>query len=242
MKQQSEAPRDLSKRGIQAFLLAAGFLSLLAGCAQQISSDVMTPLSEQNRKGIQRALLLTAWQKPSGPNDFRTCVASNEELTQFVGSELKPADSAQQALLQRFSTSPTPFSLVTDPRATAIFRKGIRNRREAFSEIASVVKPIGVSDALVVVVEPQITCRIVLAQQAGPVVPPSQQRHTVDIATASELIVLTTQVTLYKAIDRGRRGKELQLANLRSADSLRNELNAQYVALANQIFQQLSGP
>ena len=42
-------------------------------------------------------------------------------------------------------------------------------------------------------------------------------------------------------MSRGRRGKEIQLANLRSAESLRAELNTQYVALANEIHRQLLG-
>lgn len=230
------------KRALQSSLLAVVLMALLTGCAQQVSSDVMTALSAENRNRIRSALLLTAWQKPSNPEDFKTCVASSEELSQFVASELKPADAAQLALLQRFSAPSKPFSLVTDPKATAIFRSGIKYRREAFSEIATLMRPSGVSDALVVVVRPQIMCRIVLAQQAGPIVPPSQQRHIVDISTTSELIDLKPQVTLYKAIDRGRRGREVQLANLRSGDSLRTELKAQYAALANQIFRHLSAP
>jgi len=241
MKQQRRTPNGPRYRPLQALLLAGAVLTMVAACAQRISSDVITPLAEETRSRIDQALLLTAWEKPTNPNDFRTCIASAQELDEFVGAELKPADSAQEALLQRFSPPPQPLALLTDPRATALFRKSLANRREALAEIAGLMRPSGVSDALIVLVEPQITCRIVLAQQAGPVVPPSQQRHTVDIATTSELVNLNTQATLYKAIDRGRRGKEIQLANLRSAESLRSELNAQYVALANQIHRQLSG-
>ena len=242
MNRHSDPSKKSSKSALRNSLLGALLLVFLAGCAQQIASDVMTPLSAKNRDRIGRALLITTWEKPSNPADFRTCVANDDDLNQFVDSELKPADSEQQALLQRFSAPPQPFTLVTDPKATALFRKSRRNRREAFSEIANLMRPAGISDALVIVVKPQITCRIVLAQQAGPIVPPSQQRHTVDIAAVSELIALNTQVTLYKAIDRGRRGREIQLANLRSGNSLRTELNAQYTALANQIHRHLSTP
>lgn len=240
MKQQHKSFAELQLGPMQAILTAFALMAALTGCAQQIASDVITPLSAENRKEIARALLLTAWQKPSNPSDFKTCVASAEELDAFVGSELKPADSAEQALLKRFATPPEPFRLVTEAKADAIFRRDLNNRREALAEIAGVMQPTGVTHALVVVVEPQIRCRIVLAQPAGPVVPPSQQQHTVDIAATSELINLNTQATLYKAIDRGRRGKEIQLANLRSAESLRLELDAQYVALANRIHQHLS--
>jgi hypothetical protein len=226
---------------IRTCLITGTFLTLVAACAHEISSDVIIPLSQETRTRVRRALLLTAWQKPTNPNDFKTCVASTQDLDTFVSSQIKPADSAQQALLQRFSTPPRPFALLTDPKATAIFRKKLSDRRDALAEIASFIVPTGVSDALLVLVEPQISCRIVLAQRAGPIVPPSQQRHTVDIAATSELISLNTQETLYKAIDRGRRGKEIELANLRSAESLRTELNTQYTALANQIYGQLSG-
>lgn len=236
---------QLRQRPTRAVLLTAVVitgLTLAAACARQMSSDVITPLSEEDRNQIGRALVLTAWQKPSSPNDFRTCVANAEELEAFVGSELRPADGLQQALLQRFSAPPQPFALVQEPKADAIFQKNLNNRREAFAEIAGLMRTTGVGYALAVLVEPQITCRIVLQQSAGPVVPSSQQTHTVDIAATSELVNLNTQATLYKAIDRGRRGREILLANLRSAESLRDELAAQYTELANQIHRQLSAP
>jgi len=241
MKQQRSLPNLTKHRSLCACLVAAAFVVMITGCAQQISSDVIVPLSPETRSRIDRALLLTAWKKPTNPNDFKTCIASTEELDAFVGSELKPGDSARETLLQRFARSPEPFALSTDPRATEMFRQSMNNRREVLAEIAGLMRPTGIADALIVLVEPQITCRIVLAQQAGPVVPASQTRHTVDIAATSELINLNTQTTLYKAIDRGRRGREIQLANLRSAESLRSELDAQYVALSNQIHRQLSG-
>ena len=196
MDHQLEAQKKSMKRGLQSSLLAALLVAFLAGCAQQISSDLMTPLSAKNRNRIRRALLLTAWQKPSNPADFKTCVADNEELAKFVASELKPADSAQQALLQRFSAAPKPFSLVTDPKATALFRNGIKNRREAFSEISNLMRSTGIRDALVLIVKPQITCPVASAQRAGAIVSRPRQRHTVGIATTSELIDLNPQVAL----------------------------------------------
>lgn len=236
---------QLRQEPMQALLFTAAALTVLmlaAACARQISSGVITPLSQENRNQIARALVLTAWQKPANPNDFRSCVANAQELESFVSSELRPAESLQEALLQRFSTPPQPFTLVTEPKADAVFQKNLNNRREAFAEIAGLMRTTGVSYALAVLVEPQITCRIVLKQPAGPVVPRSQQMHTVDIAATSEVVNLNTQATLYKAIDRGRRGKEIRLANLRAAESLRNELEAQYTELADQIHRHLSGP
>ena len=217
-------------------------LLMLSGCART-TSEVVVPLSEDNRRQLGRVLLLTAWEPPARTGDFRSCFVSRDELYAFVDSELRPDEAIQKDLITQFnSASPKTVDLITVPEASSMFRSGIKNGQNRLAQIQKLVAGQGINDALTVVVRPEIKCSIV-TRPAGPVIPSSQELHVVNTTAEATLIRLNGGQTLYRSDDRGgvRRSKEIVFASLRQPESLREELAKQYTDIAANIAKQISG-
>lgn len=217
-------------------------LLLLSGCAKT-TSQVVVALSDENRRQLNRVLLLTAWEPPANSGDFRSCFVSREGLYDFVDKELRPDEAIQKDLVAQFnSASPKIADLTTVPQASSMFRSGIEKGQNALPQIQKLIEGQGIQDALTVVVRPEIKCSIVL-RPAGPVVPPSQGLHVVNTTAEASLIRLADGQTLYQGYDLGgvRRRKEIVFASLRQPESLRQELAKQYTDIAANISKQISG-